>query len=79
MAYKPDYSKDLFRQVQDMIKKCDDLSSEIKEERKKSKKEKQELNEKIEKLEGNIRFKNVDFSYTEDKEIVDIYETKCYN
>ena len=36
MAYKPDYSKDLFRQVQDMIKKFDDLSSEIKEERKKT-------------------------------------------
>ena len=40
MVYRPDYSKDLFKQVQDMIKKCDDLSSEIKEERKKSKKEK---------------------------------------
>lgn len=55
MAYKPDYSKDLFKQVQDMIKKCDDLSSEIKEERKKSKKEKQELNEKIEKLENKVQ------------------------
>ena len=55
MAYKPDYSKDLFKQVQDMIKKCDDLSSEIKEERKKSQKEKRELNEKIEKLESKVQ------------------------
>ena len=38
MAYRPDYSKDLFKQVQDMIKKCDDLSSEIKEEKKSQKK-----------------------------------------
>lgn len=34
MAYRPDYSKDLFKQVQDMIKKCDDLSSEIKKKEK---------------------------------------------
>lgn len=55
MAYTPDYSKDLFKQVQDMIKKCDDLSLEIKEERKKFQKEKQELNEKIEKLENKVQ------------------------
>ena len=55
MAYRPDYSKDLFKQVQDMIKKCDDLSLEIKEERKKFKKEKQELNDKIDRLENKVQ------------------------
>lgn len=44
MAYKPDYSKDLFKQVQDMIKKCDNLSSEMKSQR-------IHFEEKIEKLE----------------------------
>ena len=30
MAYKSDYSKDLFKQVQDLINKCDNLSHEVK-------------------------------------------------
>ena len=54
MAYKPDYGKDLFKQVQDMINKCDKLSLEMKKDRKEHKKEKEILNDKINKLENRV-------------------------
>lgn len=54
MAYKPDYSKDLYKQVQDMITKSDNLSSEIKTQ-------KIYFEDKIEKLETenkNLKLEN---------------------
>lgn len=49
-----DYANQVFKQLQDVIKKCDDLSQEMKQERKKFKKEKDLLNEKIERLENKV-------------------------
>ena len=42
-----DYNNQLFKQVQELIDKCDSLSADIKRERKEFKKEKQILNEKL--------------------------------
>ena len=53
-----DYNNQMFKQLQEVMKKCDDLSQEMKQERKKFKKEKDLLNEKIERLENiTIRIK----------------------
>lgn len=49
-----DYNNQLFKQLEEVMKKCDDLSQEIKQERKEFKKEKKLLNEKIEKLENKV-------------------------
>lgn len=49
-----DYNNQLFKQVQELIDKCDSLSADIKRERKEFKKEKQILNEKIDKLENKV-------------------------
>lgn len=49
-----DYNNQMFKQVQDLIKKCDSLSQEMKKDRKQFKKEKKALNEKIEKLENKV-------------------------
>lgn len=49
-----DYGNQVFKQLQDVIKKCDDLSQEMKRERKNFKREKDLLNEKIEKLEDKV-------------------------
>lgn len=54
MAYKPDYGKDLFKQVQDLLSKCDNLSLEMKKDRKEHKKEKEVLNNKITELENRV-------------------------
>ena len=48
---KSDYSKDVFKQLQEVMSKCDSLSREIKTEKRKHKKEITELNQRIEKLE----------------------------
>lgn len=45
---KPDYSKDLFKQVQELMLKCDNLSHEIKENKKEYKKEIKSINLKHE-------------------------------
>lgn len=49
-----DYNNQVFKQLQEVMKKCDDLSQEIQQERKIFKKEKKKLNEKIEKLENKV-------------------------
>ena len=49
-----DYNNQVFKQLQEVMKKCDDLSQEIQQERKIFKKEKKVLNEKIEKLENKV-------------------------
>lgn len=49
-----DYNNQVFKQLQEVMKKCDDLSLEMKQERKKFNKEKKILNEKIEKLENKV-------------------------
>lgn len=49
-----DYNNQVFKQLQEVMRKCDDLSQEIKQERKIFKKEKKVLNEKIEKLENKV-------------------------
>lgn len=49
-----DYNNQVFKQLQEVMKKCDDLSLEIKQERKKFNKEKKILNEKIKKLENKV-------------------------
>lgn len=49
-----DYNNQVFKQLQEVMKKCDDLSQEIQQERKIFKKEKKILNEKIEKLENKV-------------------------
>ena len=51
---KSDYSKDVFKQLQEVMDKCDSLSADIKRERKEFKKEKEILNEKINKLENKV-------------------------
>ena len=38
MVYNIDYNKDLFKQVQEVMKKCDNLTSEIKKKERNSKK-----------------------------------------
>lgn len=48
------YNNQLFKQVQELIDKCDSLSADMKRERKEFKKEKQILNEKIDKLENKV-------------------------
>ena len=49
-----DYNNQVFKQLEEVMKKCDDLSLEIKQERKEFKKEKSILNEKIQKLESKV-------------------------
>lgn len=49
-----DYNNQVFKQLQEVMKKCDDLSQEMQQERKIFKKEKKILNEKIEKLESKV-------------------------
>ena len=49
-----DYNNQVFKQLQEVMKKCDDLSREIKQERKEFKKKEKALNEKIEKLENKV-------------------------
>ena len=51
MVNRKDYNNDLFKQVQELISKCDNLSHEMKKERKEHQKEKKELTDRIEKLE----------------------------
>lgn len=54
-----DYNNQLFKQVQDLIDRCDSLSADIKRERKEHKKEISELNKRIENLEvENAKLKN---------------------
>ena len=53
MVYNIDYSKDLFKQVQEMIKKCDNLSSEMKTQ-------KIYFEDKIEKLETENKFLKIE-------------------
>lgn len=48
------YNNQVFKQLQEVMKKCDDLSREIKQERKEFKKKEKALNEKIEKLENKV-------------------------
>ena len=43
---KSDYSKDLFKQVQELMLKCDNLSSEVKTIEKKNRKEIQKTNKR---------------------------------
>ena len=54
MPNRKDYGQDLFKQVQELISKCDNLSHELKKERKERQKEKEQFNEKINKLENKI-------------------------
>lgn len=49
-----DYNNQVFKQLEELMKKCDDLSQEIKQERKEFKKEKIILNEKIQNLENTV-------------------------
>lgn len=54
MANTKDYEKDLFKQVEELISKCDNLSQEIKKERKEHQKEKDALNNRIKNLENKV-------------------------
>ena len=54
MPNRKDYRQDLFKQVQELISKCDNLSHELKKERKERQKEREQFNEKINKLENKI-------------------------
>lgn len=49
-----DYNNQMFKQIQELMEKCDSLSKEMKQDRKEFKKEKKVLNEKIEKLENKV-------------------------
>ena len=49
-----DYNNQIFKQLEEVMKKCDDLSQEIKQERKEFKKEKAILNQKIQNLENKV-------------------------
>ena len=44
MPNRKDYGQDLFKQVQELISKCDNLSHELKKERKERQKEKEQFN-----------------------------------
>ena len=54
MPNRKDYGQDLFKQVQELISKCDNLSHELKKERKERHKEREQFNETINKLENKI-------------------------
>ena len=49
-----DYNNQLFKQLEEVLKKCDSLSADIKRERKEFKREKEILNERINKLENRV-------------------------
>ena len=49
-----DYNNQLFKQLEEVLKKCDSLSADIKRERKEFKREKEILNERINKLENKV-------------------------
>ena len=49
-----DYNNNMYKQIQDLLNKCDSLSQEIKNDRKEFKKEKIELNKKISNLETKV-------------------------
>lgn len=49
-----DYNNQLFKQLEEVLKKCDSLSADIKRERKEFKREKEILNERINNLENKV-------------------------
>lgn len=73
-----DYNNQMFKQVQDLIKKCDSLSQEIKDIKKQHKQEIYELNQKHEKevKKLNEKINSLEKENAELKEKVDILEGK---
>ena len=73
-----DYNNQMFKQVQDLIKKCDSLSQEIKDIKKQHKQEIYELNQKHEKevKKLNEKINSLEKENAELKEKVDILEEK---
>lgn len=73
-----DYNNQMFKQVQDLIKKCDSLSQEIKDIKKQHKQEIYELNQKHEKevKKLNKKINSLEKENAELKEKVDILEGK---
>lgn len=73
------YDKHIFRQLEDVLKKCDDLSQEIKDIKKQHEVEINELNKKHEKeiLELNKKIDSLEKENAELKEKVDILEGKA--
>ena len=73
-----DYNNQMFKQVQELIKKCDSLSQEIKDIKKQHKQEIYELNQKHEKevKKLNEKINSLEKENTEWKEKVDILEGK---
>lgn len=73
-----DYNNQMFKQVQELIKKCDSLSQEIKDIKKQHKQEIYELNQKHEKevKKLNEKINSLEKENAELKEKVDILEGK---
>lgn len=73
------YDKHIFRQLEDVLKKCDNLSQEIKDIKKQHQVEIYELNKKHEKeiSELNNKINSLEKENTELKEKVDILEGKA--
>ena len=73
-----DYNNQMFKQVQDLIKRCDSLSQEIKDIKRQHKQEIYELNQKHEKevKKLNEKINSLEKENAELKEKVDILEGK---